>query len=59
MPRQIALTIALSTSRPSADPPRRPAGLHRLRLEAGLIEIRAADLRFSLAEAAELLASLV
>ena len=30
-------------------------GLHRLRLEGGLIEIRAADLRFSLAEAKELL----
>jgi len=30
-------------------------GLHRLRLEGGLSEIRAADLRFSLAEAKELL----
>src|ERR1700749_3449363 len=30
-------------------------GLHRLRLEGGLTEIRAADLRFSLAEARELL----
>jgi LuxR family transcriptional regulator, maltose regulon positive regulatory protein len=29
-------------------------GLHRLRLEGGLTEIRAADLRFSLAEAGEL-----
>jgi LuxR family maltose regulon positive regulatory protein len=32
-------------------------GLHHLRLEGGLSEIRAADLRFSLAEAAELLAT--
>jgi LuxR family transcriptional regulator, maltose regulon positive regulatory protein len=32
-------------------------GLHRLRLDGGLAEIRAADLRFSLAEAKELLAS--
>jgi LuxR family maltose regulon positive regulatory protein len=30
-------------------------GLHRLRLEGGLTELRAADLRFSLAEAKELL----
>ena len=30
-------------------------GLHRLRLEGELTEIRAADLRFSLAEARELL----
>ena len=33
-----------------------PLGLHRLRLEGELSEIRAADLRFSLAEARELLA---
>jgi LuxR family transcriptional regulator, maltose regulon positive regulatory protein len=32
-------------------------GLHRLRLEGGLTEIRAADLRFSLAEARELFAA--
>jgi LuxR family transcriptional regulator, maltose regulon positive regulatory protein len=32
-------------------------GLHRLRLEGGLAEIRAADLRFSLAEARELFAA--
>jgi LuxR family maltose regulon positive regulatory protein len=32
-------------------------GLHRLRLEGELTEIRAGDLRFSLAEARELLAS--
>jgi len=32
-------------------------GLHHLRLEGGLSEIRAADLRFSLAEAGELLAA--
>jgi LuxR family transcriptional regulator, maltose regulon positive regulatory protein len=32
-------------------------GLHRLRLEGGLTEIRAADLRFSLAEAGELFAA--
>jgi LuxR family transcriptional regulator, maltose regulon positive regulatory protein len=32
-------------------------GLHRLRLEGELTEIRAADLRFSVAEAAELLAA--
>jgi LuxR family maltose regulon positive regulatory protein len=31
-----------------------PLGLHRLRLEGGLTEIRAADLRFTLAEAREL-----
>jgi len=32
-------------------------GLHRLRLEGGLTEIRAADLRFSVAEAGELFAA--
>jgi LuxR family transcriptional regulator, maltose regulon positive regulatory protein len=32
-------------------------GLHRLRLEGGLAEIRAADLRFSVAEAGELFAA--
>jgi len=32
-------------------------GLHRLRLEGGLAEIRAADLRFSLAETGELFAA--
>src|SRR5260370_13662672 len=32
-------------------------GLHRLRLEGELTELRAADLRFSLAEARELLAA--
>jgi LuxR family transcriptional regulator, maltose regulon positive regulatory protein len=32
-------------------------GLHRLRLEGGLTEIRAGDLRFSLAEASELFAA--
>ena len=32
-------------------------GLHRLRLEGQLVELRAADLRFSVAEAAELFAA--